>query len=140
VSSDYEDLVARCIGAFSAVLTDAAIPTVAGIQIRIILTKTGFIYAPEAKVYYPSQTIPSGVPTTLRFGGAAEGGFAYTLLVPREAGIPIVALYFLQGKLGYVYAPLQSDRPIEVPSVDHDGLRAYVRQRFKIEVHGVQFG
>lgn len=103
-------------------------------------TATGFTYPHEARAYYPSQTIPSGVATPLRFGAAADGGFAYTLLVPQQAGIAVLAVHFYQGHLGYVYAPLQSDRPEAVRDVDHDGLRAHLRERYGVEVQGLQFG
>jgi hypothetical protein len=101
---------------------------------------TGFSYLPEARAYFPKQSIPSGIETALRFGRAAEGGFAYTLLVPLVPGKPLVAVHFYQGSLGYVYAPLEADRPVEVPDVTHAGLRAFVLKKYGIEVEGIKIG
>jgi hypothetical protein len=135
---DFEPLV-RSLRAFQAVIGDSAAPTVAGLHIRAASTAAGFSYLDEARAYYPSQTILSGVATPLSFGAAADGGFAYTLLVPREACVPIVAVHFFQGRLGYVYAPLEADRPERVLAVSHDALRKHVRERYGVEVQGIQF-
>lgn len=129
-----------CLRAFSGVIANPALPCVGGLLVRAMSTTLGFIYADEATAYYPSQAIPSGVETPLRFGGPAEGGFAYTLLVPRIPGVPVVAVHFYQGRLGYVYAPLSTDRPVPIRDVDHESLRMEVLRRFGVELQGLRFG
>jgi hypothetical protein len=134
-----ENLI-RSLDAFSAVLEAPEAPTVAGLKMRVDLAPAGFVYLDGALAYCPRQTIPSGVATTLQFGGPAQGGFAYTILVPEQPGVAIVAVHFYQGRLGYVYAPLQADRPVKVPDVDHDGLQAYVGEQFGVQVLGLKIG
>lgn len=44
-----------------------------------------------------------------RSGSAAHGDFSYAALAPVEPGVGAIALYFIEGKLGLVYAPLVHD-------------------------------
>jgi hypothetical protein len=130
----------RAIHAFMNVVQEREVPTVGGLAIRAGSTPEGWVYLDQALAYYPSQTIPSGVTTPLSFGGRAEGGFAYSLLVPRVAGIPVVAVHVFQGSLGFIYAPLRADKPIQLANVSHDDLRREVLQRFKVAVDGPKVG
>lgn len=130
----------RAIGAFMSVVQERVIPTVAGLAIRAGSKPEGWVYLDQALAYYPSQSIPSGVATPLSFGGPAEGGFAYSLLVPRVPGVPVIAAHFLQGSLGFIYAPLRADKPIQVTNVSHDDLKREVLQRFNVAVEGLKLG
>jgi hypothetical protein len=138
--SEIDERLVRTITGFSQIVTERTVPTVAGLVIRAGSTMNGFSYLPEARAYCPKQSIPSGIETALHFGRAAEGGFAYTLLVPTVPGQPLLAVHFYQGSLGYVYAPLQADRPVEVTNVTHAGLCAFVLKEYGIEVEGVKVG
>jgi hypothetical protein len=104
--------ILRAQQAFGGVIQDRVVSTVGGLTVGASSRSEGFGYISQALAYYPSQTIPSGIATPLTFGGAAEGGFAYTLLVPLLAGASVIAAHFLQGSLGFVYAPLHADKPI----------------------------
>jgi hypothetical protein len=126
--------------AFNALVRERAIESVGGLPIRVSSRLDGFHYPEQALAYYPAQTIPPGVSTTLTFGGPAEGGFAYSLLVPDQPGVPIIGVHFVQGRLGYVYVPLEQDKPVEVPEVTHSQLREYVRAHYRSNVDGVHVG
>lgn len=132
--------ILRAHQAFGGVIQDRVVSTVAGLTVGASSRAEGFGYIAQAIAYYPSQTIPSGIATRLSFGRAAEGGFAYTLLVPLLAGASVIAAHFLQGSLGFVYAPLHADKPIQVPNVSHDGLRAIVLKMFGIAIDGPKLG
>lgn len=126
--------------AFNALVQERTVESVGGLPIRATSRPDGFHYLDQALAYYPPQTIPPGVSTTLTFGGPAEGGFAYSVLVPNQAGVPIVAVHFFQGRLGYVYAPLDQDKPLEVPNVTHSDLGDFVAARYGYRVDGVHVG
>jgi hypothetical protein len=139
VSGDAERIT-RAIQAFYSVIGDDLAPTVGGLMIRVGSRPQGFVHLSQALAFYPSQTIPSGIPTSLSFGGRADGGFAYTLLVPEAAGIPLMAVHFFQGALGYVYAPLTHDKPIQFSNVSHEELRSAVLTTFGVVIDGPRIG
>jgi hypothetical protein len=45
------------------------------------------------------------------FGSAAGGGFSYFVLTPENPGVAAVGIYFQEGRLGVLYAPLLLDDP-----------------------------
>jgi hypothetical protein len=45
------------------------------------------------------------------FGSAERGSFSLSMLVPAERGVGAVGLYFSEGRLGALYAPLTLDEP-----------------------------
>src|SRR5260370_18640369 len=126
------------ISAFGKVVREKLVKSVGGLVIRVALRPLGFCYLLEAYSYFPSQTIPHGRPTALSFGGSAQGGFAYSLLVPLQAGHAVMGVHFFQVRLGFVYAPLLHDRPIQIPNVSHDGLRQRVLDRFDLMIDGIR--
>jgi len=132
--------ISRALQAFMGVVQDRVVPTVSGLMVRVGSRPEGFVYLSHATAYYPTQAIPSGVLTPLSFGGAPQGGFAYTLLVPHAPGVSIVAAHFFQGALGFVYAPLLTDKPIQVANVSHQELQQIVLQEFGAIVDGPRLG
>jgi len=125
--------------AFNSVVSDRAVSTVGGILFSVVTHKGAFLYAPAANVFYPSQDIPSGVPTALRFGGSAEGGYAYSIYSPLEPGVPAAGVYFLQGRCGVLYLPLDVDEPIWFSGISQQGFREAVKEKFGIMIQGVTF-
>jgi hypothetical protein len=60
----------------------------------------------------PIEDLPPGlgvVPPD--FGSAERGAFSYVILVPQQPGIAAVGIYFREGRLGVLYAPLRLDAP-----------------------------
>jgi hypothetical protein len=138
-----DDEVAAVAGqmyqAFNSVVSDRAVSTVGGILFSVVTHKGAFLYAPAANVFFPTQEIPSGVPTALRFGGPAEGGYAYSIYYPLEPGVPAAGVYFLQGRCGVLYLPLDVDEPIWFSGISQQGFREAVKEKFGIMIQGVTF-
>lgn len=124
--------------AMDQVIGDDAVPSVGETAIHVVPEPIGFRYSNAARMVggFVPQSIPSGVPTRIRFGGAAEGGFAYSTLVPDAVGIGAVGLYFRQGRFGLFYQPLRFDFPERYPNVSHDEFREAVMQRRGIAIEG----
>jgi hypothetical protein len=49
------------------------------------------------------------------FGSAERGSFAYSVLHPRQPGVAVLGIYFHEGRLGLLYAPLLFDRAERKP-------------------------
>jgi hypothetical protein len=97
-----------------------------------------FEYMTSAKmVMGRDQTIPSGTWTTIQFGGAAEGGFAHSVLTPTTPGVGAVGIHFFQGRLGLLYAPLLAREPYVFREVSHGEFRDDVRERFGFDIQGI---
>lgn len=62
------------------------------------------------------------------WGTVAGGGFDYVILVPVEAGIGAIGLYFPHAGLGLYYAPLDQDEPWPYPRVSREDCLAGVRR------------
>lgn len=85
--------------AMEGVAASSSVASVGELILNVVLTKDGFVYAPRAWMQGGrSQTIPSGVPTKVQFGGAAEGGFAYSVLSSQT--LESVRLAFIFIKVG----------------------------------------
>jgi hypothetical protein len=71
------------------------------------------------------------------FGSAALGAFSYYLLSPGQPGIGVIGCYFVEGRLGVLYAPLLVDQPETYPKVSLDAFRELVRLRHGIVLSGL---
>ena len=112
--------------------------TVGEASIGMRASADGFLrYVPGAVVQFVDQAIPSGEWTALRFGSAAEGGHAFSILVPLEPGIAAVGIHFRQGRLGLLYRPLADRFPFSYHPVDHDRFRAAVQAEHGFDIQGV---
>src|SRR4051812_27853093 len=85
-----------------------------------------------------NQSIPSGVPTPLRFPGAAEGGFAYSISAPVSSGIGEIGVYFVQGRFGALFYPQRSDDAIIYRNLTQVEFEARVKAEFGFEIRGAQ--
>jgi hypothetical protein len=130
----------RSLDAFSSLLRETRLPTVGGFRFHVASVSGAFQYMDEAASYYPTQDIPSGVATALRFGGPAEGGFAYSVLTPDQAGVPIVGVHLYQGRLGLLYDPLNHDDAIQIPNVSHKEFREKVLALCGVSIDGLTLG
>lgn len=129
----------RMYDALEGVAASSAVTSVGELILSIVLTEDGFIYAPRALMSGGRpQTIPSGVPTRIQFGGAAEGGFSYSVLTSQVPGIGAIGVHFYQGRLGVLFFPAQLERPALYRNVGHDEFRAAVRKEFGFDVQGPQ--
>jgi hypothetical protein len=74
--------------------------------------------------------------TNLNWGTAAQGGFGFNLLPPKEPGIGAIGLYLLHGGLGLLYHPLAYDDALVYRRITHDEFRAAVAEDHAIEIDG----
>jgi hypothetical protein len=126
--------------AMEGIAASSSVASVGELILNVVLTKDGFVYAPRAWMQGGrSQTIPSGVPTKVQFGGAAEGGFAYSVLSSRTPGIGAIGVHFYQGRLGVLFSPMQlGEQPALYRRVGHDEFRAAARKEFGFDIQGPQ--
>ena len=138
-SGEPEDIVTgKVLQAFDNTVADPQAPTVGGIVFSVVPTRKGLLYAPAARAFFSSQTIPSGIETPLRFGTAVEGAYAYSIYVP-ESGVAVVGVYFLQGRCGLLYRPLVTDEALWITDVSQKDFPQRVRQVSGVAVRGVTF-
>jgi hypothetical protein len=86
-----------------------------------------------------SEPLPPGlgvVPPD--FGSAARGSFAYDVLHPRQPGVPALGIYFHEGRLGLLYAPLLFDRAEPYAKVSWEQFVELVRLKRGIALAGIR--
>jgi hypothetical protein len=133
------EVVSRMHQAMEGIAASAGVRSVGELIIGVVLTADGLVYAPHAAMIGGrSQTIPSGVWTTVQFGGAAEGGFAYSVLGPSIPGIGAIGVHFYQARLGALFYPVELEAPALFRNVGHDEFRAAVRGGFGFDIQGPQ--
>jgi hypothetical protein len=125
--------------AMGELVRSEAVPSVGESAILLRTTEASvFQYQTLAMVQASPQSIPSGVRTTMRFGSAAEGGFAFSMLTPTEPGAAVIGIYFAQGRVGLLYQPLASRYPVSYAPVSHDEFRTIVRENHGVDIQGVE--
>jgi hypothetical protein len=134
-----EIAAAKLIQAFEATIMDPRAPTVGGLVFSVATDRDGLRYAPAANVFFPPQSVPSGVEVPLRFGGAAQGGYAYSIYTPKRVGVPIVGVYFLQGRCGLIYRPLVEEDAVWVTEVSQEEFRQRALDEFGVTITGITF-
>jgi hypothetical protein len=76
----------------------------------------------------------------LQAGSAAHGDFSYAILTPSRAGIGAVGIYFLEGRLGLLYAPLKRDGPRKYTDVSVAQFKKAVKEEYGIPLEGIGIG
>jgi hypothetical protein len=71
------------------------------------------------------------------FGSVETGAFSYSLLTPVELGVGAIGLYFNEGRVGVLYAPLLVDEPERYPEASVHEFIERVRQRHGLRLHGL---
>ena len=100
-----------------------------------------FAYQVSTRAQGPafSEPLPPGlgvVPPD--FGSAARGSFAFDVLRPSQPGVPALGVYFHEGRLGLLYAPLWFDRAEPYPRVSWAQFVELVRLRRGIAFAGIR--
>jgi hypothetical protein len=96
-----------------------------------------FIYAElaRAEASWSDAPLPPGLGVVPPDWGSPErGAFSYTMLTPTRPGIAAIGLYFHEGRLGMLYAPLVLDEPAVYPKMTIEAFAELVRLR-----HGIDF-
>ena len=74
------------------------------------------------------------------FGSAERGSFSYYVLTPTQPGVGVVGIYFPEGRLGLLYAPLLSDQVEQYSKVTQDQFMELVRLRRSVQLEGIGLG
>jgi hypothetical protein len=93
----------------------------------------------ETSVFFEPLPARDGV-VPPDFGSAERGGFSYSMLMPQEPGVSAIGVYFIEGRLGVLYAPLLRDEPEPYPQVSQEAFVEDVERRHGIELRGFGFG
>jgi hypothetical protein len=70
------------------------------------------------------------------FGSAERGAFSYSMLSAAQPGVAAVGIYFYEGRLGVLYAPLLLDQPDPYANVTPEAFIELVRLRRGITLTG----
>ena len=122
---------ARACTAFNELVYDDQYSLVSGFKIETWSGQGGFRYLSSMGVTFdPVFSTSSTTWERLPARAAAEGGYSYNVLAPREAGIGAIALYFHQGAVGYLFHPRLSEEPFVLADLSIQELVEEVRRRW----------
>lgn len=82
----------------------------------------GFKYRSSVQAfpaYDGKVSSPAGEWVQVPIGGAAEGGYSYAVMAPREPGVCAVGVHFAQGSFGILMSPAVSRDVIVIEGVGH---------------------
>jgi hypothetical protein len=119
---DANEGFAASMVAFLQVLDDSEYPSVRGLHFLVVRAKDGYRYERGIHVTSPRAIAP-GETVLAASGGPEGGGLSYSYLVTKQAGLPVVAVYFPPGRIGFLYMPLESDDALRYRA---DTLRDFV--------------
>lgn len=95
----------------------------------------GFYRSAESSGFAPPLKPDLGV-VPPDFGSAERGAFSYFVLTPTDPGIGAVGIYFVEGSLGVLYAPLLLDEPASVAKVSLKDFVNAVEDDYGIRLDG----
>lgn len=135
----------QLMDAYRAVLDDATLDSVGDARVVVAGDADGFRYLPYMEIDNgldpPSITAGPGEEVDLiRAGSAAIGAFAFSVLVPVNAGVGLVAMHVLQASLGFVYYPAESTEALILRDVTALELIDRIGERYGVVVSGILFG
>jgi hypothetical protein len=135
------EVVGRLARALGELVAAGDVPSVGEAAIAIGTdAESQLIYMPSVAVHMAPQVIPPDLDTLLRFGSAAQGGHAYSVLTPTGPGIGAVGLHFYQARLGLLYYPVRATDAFVYRDMSHDEFRRAVMRDFGIEIQGIVIG
>jgi hypothetical protein len=131
--------------AFRGVISDPALTSVGDLCVAVSPDPEGFSYLPYMEMDNglnpPSLAVGPGEEVNLlRAGTAAIGAFAFSLLVPVDPGVGMVAVHVLQASLGYVYYPAASLEALVFKDVTAPKLIERIGETYGVVVSGILFG
>jgi hypothetical protein len=122
--------------AFLDVLEDSQHPSVRGLPFVVERARDGHRYRSGIGMT-TSQAIGPEDTILLESGGPESGGFSYTYVVTKQAGLPIVAVYFPPGRVGFVYNPLESDDALTYRAGSLRDFITVVSDKYGVELWGM---
>lgn len=96
-----------------------------------------FIHSGIYGMKLPNDTKPNQW-NTLRFSNAVEGGYAYSLLAPKELGVAAVGVFILQAQLTIVFCPMITINQL-VKGANQRAAIALIKEHFGFELTGILF-
>jgi hypothetical protein len=136
--SVHSEIISKMSDALATIVREGMFSSVGEFTISVRSSVSGFKYLGNSMAFIVPQTIPSGVETTLKFGTAQQGGYAYTVMTPNESRIGAIGVHFNQGSLGALYHPLESDEPIIYSNVTFEKFKASVSNDYGFKIDGVK--
>jgi hypothetical protein len=132
------EIISRMGDSMGQLVREGKFNTVGDFFISVRSTKEGFRYLGNAIAFMAPQVIPPGHSTTLKFGTAQQGGYAYTVLWPSSANTGVIAVHFHQGNIGALYHPLEKDEALVFSDVSFDQFKAAVLHEYGIHIDGIR--
>ncbi len=132
------EIMTRMSDALSTLVRENTFDTIGDFTISVRSSNSGFIYLGNAMANIVSQSIPSEIPTTLKFGTAQQGGYAYTVMTPISTNIGAIAVHFHQGNVGALYHPLKKDEAIVYSNVTFENFKESVNNDYGFKIDGVK--
>jgi hypothetical protein len=124
--------------AFHEIVSEQTFDDVGDFMIRCRSAPGGFWYPPSSGVrFWPEQVTKGQGWQPISARTAAQGGYAWSLLTPREIGVGAVGLHFQQGRFGCLLFPRYSERAVRVPDVDVRDFIVDIKARFGITLWGM---
>lgn len=130
----------RLKAAMARVIADSDIQDVGGIVAMVAYEEDGFKfidYVDFLTHYIPSEQVPRQL-APIPAGTAAQGGYSFNFMRGvSNAHTEVAAIYFKQGKFGFVYLPEDGRflRPHPVTGVSAVDFVDHVRERYAVEVN-----
>jgi hypothetical protein len=112
--------------------------SVGDFKVTVRGTDSGFRYCTSTAIFPIQQTIPSGQWTTIQFGSAQQGGYAYSVMTPLEPNAGAIGAYFFQGRVGALYHPIRHDRAIIYSDVDFEEFKDAVFIEHGLRIDGAK--
>jgi len=124
--------------AFDQLVREGKHKSVGYFTISVHSSDEGFKYQCRAVACIVPQKIPANVWTTLKFGTAQQGGYAYSVLCPQSPNIGAIGVHFFQGNVGALYHPLERDEAIVYPGVTFEQFKKTVLNNYGFQIDGVK--
>ena len=132
------EVASRMGDALGQLIKEKKHESVGDFTISVRSSSEGFKYLGNASVFPVSQEIPSGVATKIKFGTAAQGGYAYSVLCSQSSNTGAIGVHFYQGNVGALYHPLKCDEAIVYSDVTFDQFKESVLNDYGFKIDGIK--
>lgn len=133
------EAIDRMLRGFEAALADDRLPSVDGFQITLTARSSsgpGFHFLPISRGSGFAPVTLSPTPQSLtRSLTAEEGGYSYSVLVPKDFGVAAIGAHFAQGAFGALFRP-SSEAPVIVKNVSAEGFIDSIARDYGIRLWG----
>jgi hypothetical protein len=130
---EFTEFALRMGAGLERVIDDDRISSVGETSLSASTYADGFRYDPTMELSLEREQAISPEAAPVSWGTVAEGGFGYGTVLPVEAGVGVVGLFFPHAALGLLYHPLAGVEPFVYRS---DSQRAFEDQVFAD--HGIR--